>query len=154
LLNFSIKINLKIFAIMSQPDASSGGHYAQEKEFFKSLVSLALADGKITHEEYDMLYIVGKKVGASPEEVDTIIKSAGDQSPVSKADDVTNQKRLINLIRMMWADGEMDEKELQLVQKFSEGLGFERSQVQDLVQKISRMVVEDRAEHEILAAIK
>lgn len=136
---------------MSNP-ATSGG--PEEKEFFCNLVSLALADGRITHEEYDMLYIIGKKVGASQSEVDAIIRSARADVSIVTADPVTNQKRLINLIRMMWADGEMDDKELRLVTKFCEGLGFEKNRIRELVDKISQMVVEEMDESSILEAIK
>lgn len=135
---------------MSILDAVSGGQHSQEKSHFKNLIAVAMADGHISHEEYDLLYIVGKKFGTTHEEVDEVIKNHKDITFDPPADKETRYIRLINLIRMMWADGEMDDKEKAVIKKFCIGLGFQEDVVARLVDKISGMVLRDMDDDEIL----
>ena len=103
------------------------GNVTTEKANFVNLVAVALADGHITHEEYDLLYVVGKRFGANREEVDEIItayKFLTFEGPSERDDKL---KQLISLNRMMLADGIVDEKELRLINSFATGLGFDES---------------------------
>lgn len=130
------------------------GNVSTEKANFVNLVAVALADGHITHEEYDLLYIVGKRFGANAEEVDEIItayKFLTFEGP-SEMDDKLRQ--LISLNRMMLADGIVDEKELRLINSFASGLGFDESTTAAYIKRISDMVLQDHLDSEILDAIR
>lgn len=130
------------------------GKDTREKANFINLVAVALADGHITHEEYDLLYIVGKRFGASADEVDEIItayKLLSFDAPTDKEDKL---KQLISLIRMMWVDGVMDDTEIKLVNSFANSLGLDPQTTDGLVKKISEMVLQEHLDGEILDAIK
>lgn len=129
------------------------GKETSDKANFVNLVAVALADGHITHEEYDLLYIVGKRFGANADEVDAIIaeyKEISFDNPDAQSEKL---KQFISLIRMMWADGVMEDSELKLVRSFAVGLGFSPEKTNQLVKLISDMVLEDYLDSEILSAI-
>ncbi|MES2629245.1 MAG: TerB family tellurite resistance protein [Bacteroidota bacterium] len=139
---------------MSIVESIRSGKDTKEKASFVNLVAVALADGHITHEEYDLLYIIGKRFGAAAEEVDEIITAY--QLLHFEAPDNDDEKltQFINLIRMMLADGVVDANELKLINSFATGLGFDQARTNVLIRTISEMVVEENSDGEILNAIR
>ncbi len=130
------------------------GKETSEKANFVNLVAVALADGHITHEEYDLLYIVGKRFGASHDEVDEIISAYKLFTFEVPTVETEKYKQFISLIRMMLADGVVDESEIKLINGFSTHLGFDQALTNRLVKQITDMVLQDHLDDEILAAIK
>ncbi len=130
------------------------GKDTREKANFVNLVAVALADGHITHEEYDLLYIIGKRFGASPEEVDEIITAYKLLTFEAPPENIDKLKQLISLIRMMLADGVVDQNEVKLIHSFSANLGFDEETTKRLLHQITELVLEEHLDSEILSMVQ
>lgn len=144
--------NIKYWA-MNHLEGLRSDQVLQERAYFINLVAVALADGFITHEEYDRLYMLAKRFHATHDEVDAIIASQQTivfQAPVSERDKLMH---FIGLIRMMWVDGVMDASEHKIIQSFGNRLGFDESRIERYIHLISSMILDGYVDHEIYASL-
>ncbi len=125
-----------------------------EKGCFINLVAIALADGQITHEEYDMLYTIGRRFGINTNEVDEIINFHNQLEFIIPETKEDRNKQLIAVIRMMWVDGAMDASEVALVKGFCSRMGYKNEQAERLMEKVSTMVLDEASDADILDEIR
>ena len=124
-----------------------------EKGCFINLVAIALADGQITHEEYDMLYTIGRRFGINTNEVDETINFHNQLEFIIPETEQDRLKQLISVVRMMWVDGSMDASEVALVKGFCSRLGYKEDQALKMIEKISNLVLEEASDSEIMAGL-
>jgi uncharacterized tellurite resistance protein B-like protein len=107
------------------------------KSYVKNLITIAMADGQIDNEEWQLLTELGKLIGLTEEE---IIKVRDNQEfitfhPPRNYDDRVQQIR--DLVAIMTIDGEINEKELALCKKISLKLDILPQIVDQIIKKTS-----------------
>ena len=83
----------------------------------KNLVTIAMADGRLDQEEWDLLMRIARHLGMEEEEIKNIKNGfeKTDFVPPKKYEDKVQQVR--DLVAIMMIDGEINEKELELCKK-------------------------------------
>jgi uncharacterized tellurite resistance protein B-like protein len=102
----------------------------------KNLLAVALADGRLDLDEWEMLVTISKVMGFSEDEILEIKKNpAGIKFlPPRKYDDKVQQ--IHDLVAIMTVDGHISEKELQLCKKISLRLDILPNLVDDIIHDI------------------
>lgn len=112
--------------------------HEQKLSLLTQLIKIASADGHNRDEEYDMLHLVAQQLEIEPMEMEALFTSSEKFKPPK-----TEAKRIIifyHLLKMVWADGELERDEIHLLKEFSLNMGLptqavnaiiERSQVYD-----------------------
>lgn len=96
----------------------------QDKEHFLHLIQIANADGKIDEPEIKMLYRMGNKLGLTRTEIDDLVKSAGQSAYIPPYELSKRFEQLYDVIKMVYADGEIDDKEMKLAEALAVKSGF------------------------------
>lgn len=96
----------------------------QDKEHFLHLIQIANADGKIDEAEIKMLYRMGNKLGLTQTEIDDLVKSAGQSAYIPPYELSKRFEQLYDVIKMVYADGEIDDKEMKLAEALAVKSGF------------------------------
>ena len=103
------------------------------KSQFLSLYQMILADGIIDARELETLYKIGiEQYQLTQEEITSVIRDAGTSLilPTSLKGKV---QFLYNLATIALADGVVDEEELALLKKYTVRMGFEKDNVEGIV---------------------
>ena len=127
----------------------------KEKRMFLSLYQMVLADGEVHPKELELLYQIGKEQGnLSKEEIQQAVFSSN--TVISKEDLNDDEKieYLYNLARMAWADGDLDDKEIETLQKTSRRLGFAEENVVEISDFLLEQAKEKKLFKEVLETIK
>ncbi|MDX1350455.1 MAG: hypothetical protein R3279_09420 [Putridiphycobacter sp.] len=109
---------------MSIADLFEGGERTQDKGQFMNLVLLASADGVIDDSELTLLYKIGRQIGLTYTQIGMIIddpKSYPVIPPIGKDERL---EMLLDLVRVMVVDNEIDPREMKLMHNFVVQLGY------------------------------
>lgn len=109
---------------MSIAQLFESGERTQDKGHFKNLVLIANADGIITKEESDLLVRIGKEIGLDQNQMDEIINNPSQFSIIPPVSKLERLEQVVELIKMIQADGEVNEHESKLLQTLALALGF------------------------------
>lgn len=111
-------------------------HDGIRKSHVKNLVTVAMADGRLDDDEWDLLVAIAQLVGIREQEIQTI-KEAPELVqfvPPKKYDEKVQQ--LQDLVAVMTIDGEINERELQLCQKIAVKLDLLPQIVDDIISEV------------------
>jgi len=97
----------------------------QNKEHFLHLIQIANADGQIDETEFRMLHRLGNKLGITHLEIDDLLKSAGQSAYIPPYELSKRFGQLYDVVKMIYADGEIDDKEMKLASSLAIKSGFE-----------------------------
>lgn len=115
---------------------------------------MVLADGIIEAKELETLYRIGREnYGLTLEEITQAIKESGTSfiAPQSLEDKI---RTLYDMCKIAWADGEIDESELNLLKKYIVKMGFEPKNTDDITSFMLESVKEGHTVTEILSQIQ
>jgi len=118
---------------MSLLDLFERGERKSQKGHFRNLLAIAQSDGFIDEGETELLTKIGRQLGLSSVQLEEITANPKDypmMPPVSKEE---RTSRLIDLVEMVQADGEIDQLELNAVHRFAAGLGLAEEQTAKMV---------------------
>ena len=124
----------------------------RNRDHFAAIVSLALADGKISDEEQAFINRTAINLEIDEAEVDNIIKNINDYPINPPASKQIRLERLYDLTRMVFADNIADEAEKQLMNRLVIGLGFEADNADYIIKKSFEEVLKGSDEDEFIAA--
>lgn len=120
---------------MSFKNLFAGGEHSRNLGHFASIVSVAQADGKIGPEEEVLLKRFATRLDVSDSEYEKILKNPG-QYPVSPSNSAEHRlERLHDLIRIVFADNIVDDRERHLVEKYAIALGYSSEQAEKLISR-------------------
>ena len=125
---------------------------SKNRDHFEAIVSLALADGKITKEEQAFINRTAINLEIDEDEVKYIIENIDSYKinpPVLKRERL---ERLYDLSRMVFADNIADEAEKKLMHSLVIGLGFEQNEANSIIEKSFREIIKGSDEDEFIAA--
>ena len=124
----------------------------RNRDHFAAIVSLALADGKISDEEQAFINRTAINLEIDEAEVDNIIKNINDYPINPPASKQIRLERLYDLTRMIFTDNIADEAEKKLMNRLVIGLGFEADNADYIIKKSFEEVLKGSDEDEFIAA--
>lgn len=126
-----------------------------EKKMFLGLYQMLLADAEVHPKELELLYQIGKeKGGLSEHEIQQAIFSPNTFVSLDSLNDDERIEYLFNLARIAWADGELHEREKEILQDASKRLGFAEENVIQISEFLLQQVKENNSFEKILQIIK
>jgi hypothetical protein len=99
------------------------------KSHFLNLYSLALADTQIDTTELETLYELGQQRGVLKEEIDQLILNPENVKPFIPQDTLTKVECLYDFVKIILADGIVDDREKEMLEKFCFQFGFEEQNI-------------------------
>ena len=139
---------------MSISDLYSTGKHKQEIGHFTSIVKIAFADGKVTKGEEKQLLRVAKRLNISLEEFKLITKNP-DKFPVNPPVSYNDRiERLYRLTKMIFADNNVDLKEVTLMRKIAIGLNFSLENAEKVCDEAIHLVMNNNDLDTFISAIK
>ena len=124
------------------------------KKYFFNLYAMALADEYFDTKEQAVLYEIAKEKGITKEELDNIIfneKIAEPYIPITFFEKIEN---LINISKIILADGKIEQKELDLLKLYILKFGFKKEKINIIVYKLLNDVTEKKDMKDVSSDIK
>ena len=122
----------------------------QERETaVKNVIAVMLADGKIDPNEMKFLATVCQRAGLSEKELKNILQKPQSIkfTPAKSPND--RMQQLVDMVWMMLADGQIDQREMDMCITLATHLGFKPSAVGALVQHIISELKKNRAKQQV-----
>lgn len=126
----------------------------QDKEHFKHLIEVALADGTIDEDEMKMLQRMGRNLGLTEPEINSLMeatKNSGYQPPYELS---RRFSQLYGIIKMVLADGKIDNNEMRLATNIGLRSGFSESEVPVLLSILINGIRNDEDEEDLFMQYK
>ena len=101
----------------------------QDKEHFGHLIQIAMADGKIETSELEMLHRFGGKLGLTTQEVDDLLETSKKSAYVPPYEFEKRFGQLYDVIKMVFADGKIDNNEMRLATGIALKSGFTEQEI-------------------------
>jgi len=105
----------------------------QDKEHFKHLIQVALADGIIEDNELKMLHRLGKNMGFTDPEIDDLLESTKNSTYNPPYELSKRFGQLYSVVKMVLADGKIDNNEMRLTTGIAIKSGFEETEIPTLL---------------------
>ncbi|WP_163222546.1 TerB family tellurite resistance protein [Bacteroides sp. 214] len=126
-----------------------------EKKMFLGLYQMLLIDAEVHPNELELLYQIGReKGGISEEDIQRTIFSPNTFVSLDSLSDEDRIEYLYNLSRIAWADGRIDDKEIETLQEASRRLGFAEENVIKISEFLLEQARERKSFEELLQTIK
>lgn len=139
---------------MSISDLYSSGKHKQEIGHFANIVKIAYADKKISKGEEKQLIRVAKRLHISLEEFKLITLNP-EKFPVNPPVSYDERiERLFHLTKMIFADDEVELKEVTLLRKIAVGLHFPLDNAEKVCDEAIHLVMNNNDLETFTAAIK
>lgn len=126
----------------------------QDKEHFVHLIQIALADGKIDENENRMLHKMGKKFGFTDPEIDKLIESTSITNYIPPYELEKRFEQVYNIMKVVLADGIVDENEMRLANKYASVAGFENNKIPELLSHLIEGIKNNDDADELFASYK
>jgi hypothetical protein len=124
------------------------------KEYFVQLVRSARADDLISNSELELLSGIGKKLGFTDPEIDTLIKETDKTDFTPPYEFSKRFEQVFQIVRMIMSDGVIEADEMRIATEFALKSGFSESEIPNLLALISRGVQEGKDEEELFEVYK
>jgi hypothetical protein len=109
---------------MRANDFSDHSIKKQNSEFFIHVVRVAKADDYVSDTELDMLHQMGRKMGYSDPEIDSLILTTDKSDYIPPYQLFDRFEQLYIIVKMILADGVIDNTEMRLATSFALKSGF------------------------------
>lgn len=101
----------------------------QDKEHFKHLVDIALADENIDEQERKMLNRIGKNLGLTEAEINNLIDSSKNASYNPPYELKKRFEQMYTIVKMVLADGKIENNEMRLATNIGLKSGFSETEI-------------------------
>jgi hypothetical protein len=108
-------------------------HDGIRKSHMKNLICVAMVDGEVDVEEWDLLLAISAHLGVTEEEVEQIKKNPQDVKFVAPKKYEDKVEQIHDLVAIMTVDGQINKKELDLCKKISLRLDILPQMVDDIL---------------------
>jgi len=105
----------------------------QDKEHFKHLVQVALADGKIEENEFKMLHRLGKNMGFTDPEIDDLLDSTKQSAYNPPYELFRRFEQIYGIVKMVLADDKIENNEMRLATGLALKSGFSENEIPALL---------------------
>jgi uncharacterized tellurite resistance protein B-like protein len=131
----------------------SSAETKRRKSHIMNLLSLAAADGEITHEEIDYLAHVAERIYMPREEFIDVLKNPQDVMFYPPDSNRERLDQLHDLVGMMMIDGSIDQDEVIRCKMFAQKLGFKAAVIDAIVAHIINGFANHLAREAIFARV-
>jgi len=139
---------------MSIADFFDSGFQKRNQDHFAAIVRVAMSDGIITENEQAFLDRLARKLDISDDDYKEILKNY-QSHPVSPPGSYDRRlERLYDLARMVYADHELGERQIEMLERLCVGLGFSTANVHYVVDKALKLVHAGVDEENFIIEIK
>lgn len=123
---------------MSFSGLFESGERSRKISHFASILRMALVDGQFLDEEKKMLSRLARRLDITDEQYADIMKHPSNYplNPPNSADE--RLERMLDLFKMVFVDGEIDDDEKRLIERYAIALGY----TEELAVKLIRKSVE------------
>jgi len=125
---------------MSIADFFDSGFRKRNQDHFAAIVRVAMSDGIITEDEQAFLDRLARKLDISEEDYKEILKNYSSHSVNPPTSYDRRLERLYDLARMVYADHELGERQVAMLERLCVGLGFSTANVSYVVDKALKLV--------------
>lgn len=101
----------------------------QDKEHFRHLVDIAIADGIIEDEEHKMLKRIGKNLGLTDAEIEELIDSSKNTTYNPPYELKKRFEQMYAIVKMVLADGKIENNEMRLATNIGLKSGFTETEI-------------------------
>lgn len=126
----------------------------QDKEHFRHLIEVAMADGTIDEDELKMLNRMGRNLGLTEPEINSLMeatKNSGYQPPYELS---RRFEQLYRIVKMVMADGKIDNSEMRLATNIGLRSGFSESEVPVLLSLLINGIRNEEDEEDLFMQYK
>ncbi|MDR3226711.1 MAG: hypothetical protein LBT56_03460 [Prevotellaceae bacterium] len=125
------------------------------KQHFLGLYQMILADTEVHPKELELLYLIGKEKGVSEQEIQNAIFSPAHLfSFESLSNDDEKIGYLYDLARMAWADGVLDDVEIDCMKSACKRLGFSEEYTAEITTFLLKQAENGRSVRDVFETIK
>ena len=125
---------------------------AHLKGQFLRLYQIAASDGNFSSTELEMLYNYALSRGVSKEELTKILSSPSGKIEIPSELD-KKVEYLYDMAKMVWADGIVEQDEIDTMKKYAKRFGFSRDHLDDIVNYILESVKEGKSLENVIMEI-
>ncbi|PKP21834.1 MAG: hypothetical protein CVU05_05960 [Bacteroidetes bacterium HGW-Bacteroidetes-21] len=131
-------------------------HYGkkQDKEHFMNLIKVALSDGIIDQSESQILHRMGKKMGFTDPEIDSLIDSTSKTEFIPPYKLSKRFEQVYDIIKIVLADGVIDSNEMRIANAFAIKLGFTEIEMPGLLSTLIKGIREGKDEDDLFELYK
>lgn len=105
----------------------------QDKEHFKHLIEIALADGVIEDIELKMLHRLGKNMGFTEPEIANLLESSKKSAYHPPYELAKRFEQLYGIVKMVLADGKIEDNEMRMTSGIALKSGFADEEIPALL---------------------
>ncbi len=138
---------------MSIAEIFESGERTQDKGHVKNLVILAKSDGTIAEEELLLIHRIGKRIGLTYTQIGSIIDNPDQISVIPPVSKLERLEHMIDMVRLIHADGSVEEKEMKMISRFAIQIGFTSNEDAHL-NEILEMLDKGKSKEEIISQLK
>jgi len=118
---------------MKTNDFSNHSLRKQNIEYFIHVVRVAKADDVITNSEMHLLHQLGKKLGYTDSEIDTLILTTNKSDYIPPYELAQRFEQLYGIVKMTLADGVIEKNEMRIASSFAVKSGFSENEIPRLL---------------------
>jgi uncharacterized tellurite resistance protein B-like protein len=107
-----------------------------KRSHIKNLVSVAMADGQLNSEEWDLVVAIAKLLGMSADEIEAVRQNPETVKFVAPKKYEDKVQHIHDLVALVAIDGHVDTRELALCKKISLRLDILPQMVDEIISKI------------------
>lgn len=127
---------------MSIKDLYTSGFVTRNQGHFAAIVRVALSDGKITEEEELFLKRLASKLSIGEVAYNEILETPTNY-PINPPTTYNRRlERLFDLVRIVYVDLTVEEKQIAMLERIGVGLGFAPANVEFIIRKALQLISE------------
>ena len=127
---------------MSIKDLYTSGFVSRNQGHFAAIVRVALSDGEITVEEEQFLKRLADKLDIDEVSYNEILETPTNY-PINPPTTYNRRlERLFDLVRIVYVDLAIEEKQIAMLERIGVGLGFAPANVEFIVRKALQLISE------------
>ena len=135
---------------MSIAELFESGERKQDKGHFRNLVLIARADGGVSEEEQGLLTKVGRRLGLTTEQIKDISDNPNRYPVTPPSGKEERIERFVQLCEMVTVDGDVAEREKQIIGRISIALGFTEDGFEELFHQVTTAFMNGSSRTEII----
>jgi uncharacterized tellurite resistance protein B-like protein len=111
-------------------------YLSYKKNHIKNLLALSMADGHMHKKEEEVLYEIGQRYGLKDRQIKALIES-GEKYEVVVPDNFHDKMNILyDMVRMVYADGVVEKKEIKFCEDVVKKFGMKKGVVQWLIDDV------------------
>lgn len=138
---------------MSIADLFESREHRANKGAFRNLVMIARSDGQISDEEMCLTERMGRFLGLTEVQVRQIMEQPEAYPMFPPSTIRERRERMVDLVRMVLADGEIDAREMATLHRLAIGLGYSEEDIPGLVNRIIHHLNTGKDREEVIEAM-